>query len=160
MWNEDYRDILQSLSDEDVDFILVGAYALASHGYPRATMDIDLWVRAAMDNAEKVYRALAEFGAPLDAVSVSDFSEEGVIFQIGVAPRRIDIITQLSGVDYVEASESADITEIGGLTIKILSAEHLIRNKLATGRPKDIDDAEKLRRLIQTSSKSRKGEDA
>ena len=154
MWNEDYRDILQSLSDEDVDFILVGAYALASHGYPRATMHIDIWVRATPDNAVKVYRALSKFGAPLDAVSVSDFSEEGIIFQIGVAPRRIDIITQISGVNYIEASESADSMEIDGLTIKILSAEHLIRNKLATGRPKDIDDAENLRRLINPDIKN------
>ena len=154
MWNEDYRDILQSLSDEDVDFILVGAYALASHGYPRATMDIDIWVRATPDNAEKVYRALSEFGAPMDAVSVSDFSEEGVIFQIGVAPRRIDIITRISGVNYIEASAAADSVEIDGLTIKILSAEHLIRNKLATGRPKDIDDAENLRRQINPEVKN------
>lgn len=155
MWNEDYRDILQSFSDEDVDFILVGAYALASHGYPRATMDIDLWVRADPDNAEKVYRALAGFGAPLDAVSVSDFSEEGAIFQIGVAPRRIDIITRISGVDYAEASEAAASEEVGGLMIKILSAEHLIRNKLATGRPRDIDDAENLRRLINPEEKNK-----
>ena len=154
MWNEDYRDILQSLSDEDVDFILVGAYALASHGYPRATMHIDIWVRAAPDNAEKVYRALSDFGAPMDAVSVSDFSEEGTIFQIGVAPRRIDIITRISGVNYIEASESAGSVEIDGLTIKILSAEHLIRNKLATGRPKDIDDAENLRRQINPEIKN------
>ncbi|MCY4283041.1 MAG: nucleotidyltransferase [Gammaproteobacteria bacterium] len=148
MWNEDYRDILQSLSSQCVDFILVGAYALASHGYPRATMDIDIWVRAAPDNAERVCRALSEFGAPMDAVSISDFSEEGVIFQIGVAPRRIDIITRISGVDYLEASKTANSVEIDGLTIKILSAEHLIRNKLATGRPRDIDDAENLRRLL------------
>ena len=154
MWNEDYRDILQSLSDEDVDFILVGAYALASHGYPRATMDIDIWVRATLDNAEKVYRALSEFGAPMDAVSVSDFSEEGAIFQIGVAPRRIDIITRISGVNYIEASAAADSVEIDGLTIKILSAEHLIRNKLATGRPKDIDDAENLRKQINPEVKN------
>ena len=154
MWNEDYRDILQSFLDEDVDFILVGAYALASHGYPRATMDIDLWIRADPDNAEKVYRALAGFGAPLDAVSVSDFSEEGAIFQIGVAPRRIDIITRISGVNYIEASAAADSVEIDGLTIKILSAEHLIRNKLATGRPKDIDDAENLRRQINPEVKN------
>lgn len=145
---------MQSLLDEDVDFILVGAYALASHGYPRATMDIDIWVRAAPDNAEKVYRALSEFGAPMDAVSVSDFSEEGTIFQIGVAPRRIDIITRISGVNYIEASAAADSREIGGLTIKILSAEHLIRNKLATGRPKDIDDAENLRRQINPEIKN------
>ena len=154
MWNEDYRDILQSFLDEDVDFILVGAYALASHGYPRATMDIDIWVKATPDNAEKVYRALSEFGAPMDAVSVSDFSEEGAIFQIGVAPRRIDIITRISGVNYIEASAAADSVEIDGLTIKILSAEHLIRNKLATGRPKDIDDAENLRRQINPEVKN------
>ena len=121
---------------------------------PRATMDIDIWVRAAPDNAEKVYRVLSGFGALMDAVSVSDFSEEGAIFQVGVAPRRIDIITRISGVDYIEASEAADSVEIDGLTIKILSAEHLIRNKLATGRLKDIDDAENLRRLINPEIKN------
>ena len=119
-------------------------------------MGIDIWVRAAPDNAEKVYRALSEFGAPMGAISVSDFSEEGAIFQVGVAPRRIDIITRISGVNYIEASEAADSVEIGGLTIKILSAEHLIRNKLATGRPKDIDDAENLRRLINPEVKINK----
>lgn len=148
MWNEDYRDILQSLSDENVDFILVGAYALATHGYPRATMDIDIRVRPDPDNAAKVYRALAEFGAPMDDISVSDFSEEGVILQIGVAPRRIDIITQISGVNYDEASKAAGKVAVDGLMVKVLSAQHLIKNKLATGRLKDIDDVENLRRHL------------
>lgn len=100
MLNRDYKDILESLLNEGADYILVGAYALAAYGFPRATMDIDIWVDPSPDNAEKVYAALVKFGAPMDQLSVEDFSEEDTIFQIGVAPRRIDILTRISGVDF------------------------------------------------------------
>ncbi|MCP3890926.1 MAG: hypothetical protein GY702_18945, partial [Desulfobulbaceae bacterium] len=93
MLNEDYRDILHALSDENVRFILVGAYALAAHGYPRATMDIDIWVMPSQDNAEAVLRALRSFGSPLHNLTQKDLEVDGTIFQIGIAPRRIDIIT-------------------------------------------------------------------
>ena len=97
MLNEDYRDLLHALSDEKVKFLLVGAYALAAHGYPRATMDIDIWVMPSPQNADDVLRALRRFGAPLHNLTKEDLQKDGTIFQIGVAPRRINIITAASG---------------------------------------------------------------
>jgi hypothetical protein len=102
MLNEDYRDMLRALSDEKVKFLLVGAYALAAHGYPRATMDIDIWVVPSSQNADAVLRALRCFGAPLHNLTKEDFQKDGTIFQIGVAPRRIDIITAASGLQFEE----------------------------------------------------------
>ncbi len=94
MLNEDYKDMLHALSVEKAKFILVGAYALAAHGYPRATMDIDIWVKPSPKNADAVLRALRRFGAPLHNLTREDLQKDGTIFQIGVAPRRIDIITE------------------------------------------------------------------
>ena len=92
MLNKDYKDILSELLAQEADFAQVGAYAMAVHGYVRATMDIDLWVRPTPQNANRVLRALESFGAPVDQTSISDFSDPGMVFQIGVAPRRIDIL--------------------------------------------------------------------
>lgn len=94
MLNEDYKDMLLALSDEKVRYMLVGAYALAAHGYPRATMDIDIWVMPSPQNADAVMRALRRFGAPLHNLTKEDLQKDGTIFQIGIAPRRIDIITE------------------------------------------------------------------
>ncbi len=103
MLNEDYRDMLQRLHAEGVKFMLVGGYALAAHGHPRSTLDIDLWVMASADNAVAVMRALKRFGAPLREVSAVDFETEGTVLQIGVAPRRIDILTKIDGVCFDDA---------------------------------------------------------
>ncbi len=100
--NDDYRDILQALNDERVEFILVGAYALAAHGYPRATMDIDVWVCPSAENAAAVLRALKQFGAPLHGLSGEDLCKDDTVFQIGVAPCRIDIITGATGLRFEE----------------------------------------------------------
>ena len=98
MLNEDYKDMLQALADEKVRFLLVGAYALAAHGYIRATMDIDIWVMPSPGNAGAVLRALQRFGAPPHDLTAEDLQADGTIFQIGVAPRRIDILTTASGL--------------------------------------------------------------
>ena len=144
MLNKDYKEMLQFLLEEKVEFILVGAYALGAHGYPRATGDIDIWVKADENNSKKTYNALARFGAPLDQIQVNDFAVEGVIFQIGVAPRRIDIITRIDGVTYDEANDDKIIVEVEGLLLPVLSLDNLIKNKLATGREKDELDAKYL----------------
>jgi hypothetical protein len=94
MLNEDYRDILHALSDEKVKFLLVDAYAMAAHDYPLATMDIDIWVMPSRQNADAVLRALRRFGAPLHNLTKEDLQKDGTVFQIGVAPRRIDILKQ------------------------------------------------------------------
>ena len=147
MLNEDYKEMLQCLADEDVKFLLVGAYALATHGYPRATMDIDLWVMPSPDKAAAVLRALGRFGAPLHNLSIEDLQQDDTIFQIGVAPRRIDIITGASGLRFEDTFSRASIVTIEGLQVHVLSIEDLIRNKRATGRTRDVADAEALERL-------------
>jgi hypothetical protein len=147
MLNEDYKDMLQALVAEKAEFLLVGAYALAAHGYPRATMDIDIWVMPSPDNADAVLRAVRRFGAPLHNLTKADMEKEGTVFQIGVAPRRIDIITAASGLNFKEASSRATSVEIEGITVRIPSIADLIRNKRASGRTKDIADAEALEDL-------------
>jgi predicted nucleotidyltransferase len=144
MLNNDYKDILQSLSAEKVKFLLVGAYALAAHGYPRATMDIDFWIKPDADNANAVFRALEHFGAPMGDTSPSDLQKEDMIFQIGVAPRRIDIITSIDGLTFDEAYAHSKPVEIEGISVQIISVEDIIINKRSTGRTKDIADVEML----------------
>jgi predicted nucleotidyltransferase len=136
--------MLQLLLEEQVDFMIVGAYALGTHGYPRATGDIDIWVKPDIINSKKLYKALVRFGAPLGQIQIDEFSTEGVIFQIGVIPRRIDIITKIDGITYEEADEDKIIVEIEDLKIPVISLEKLIRNKIATGREKDQLDIKTL----------------
>ncbi len=139
---------------EDVKFLLVGAYAMAAHGYPRATMDIDLWVMPSPDNAAAVLRALRKFGAPLQGLSLSDLQKDDTVFQIGVAPRRIDILTGASGLRFDEAFRHSSPIEIEGLQIRIPSVADLIRNKRASGRTKDLADAEALEALRDAGDSS------
>ena len=147
MLNEDYKDMLLALSEEKVKYMLVGAYALAAHGYPRATMDIDIWVMPSPRNADAVMRALRRFGAPLHNLTKEDLQRDGTVFQIGVAPRRIDIITAASGLRFEEAYSRSLSINIEGLQVHIPSVDDLIRNKRAAGRTKDLADAEALENL-------------
>ncbi len=147
MLNEDYRDMLPALVDERVRILLVGAYALAAHGYPRATMDIDIWVMPSPDNADAVLRALRRFGAPLHHVTRGDFEEEGTVFQIGVAPRRIEMITAASGLQFEDAFKNSMAVDIEAIEVHIPSVTDLIRNKRASGRTRDLADAEALEEL-------------
>ena len=149
MLNEDYKEMLQILLEEQVDFMIVGAYALGAHGFPRATGDMDIWVKPNEKNSGKLHKALARFGAPIEQIEVDDFSVEGIIFQIGVIPRRIDIITKIDGVAYGEADEDKITIEIEGLKIPIISLENLIKNKMSTGRKKDEVDVINLRKKLK-----------
>lgn len=155
MLNDDYKEMLRCLADEKVKFLLVGAYALAAHGYPRATMDIDIWVMPSPDNAEAVLRALRRFGAPLHGLDAADLQKDDTIFQIGVAPRRIDIITGASGLKFRQAFTKSIEVDIEGIRVRIPSVDDLIRNKRASGRTKDIADAEALESLktLESSGK-------
>jgi hypothetical protein len=142
--NSDYKDMLQVLLDNGVKFLLVGAYAMGAHGYPRATGDIDIWVEPSPDNSKRVYHALAQFGAPLHEVDEATFVKPGVVFQIGIAPRRIDIMSAISGVEFDEAYQHRQTVEIEGMAIPLLSYDDLVRNKRATGRDRDGLDADRL----------------
>jgi len=157
MLNEDYKEMLQCLADEDAKFLIVGAYALAAHGYPRATMDIDIWVMPSRDNAEAVLRALRRFGTPLRGLTADDLQRDDTIFQIGVAPRRIDIITGVSGLRFEEAFARSITIDIEGLQLNIPSVDDLILNKRASGRTRDLADAEALESLkASRKAKSRR----
>ena len=146
MLNEDYKEMLQGLLDQKVEFIVVGAYALAAHGFPRATGDIDIWVKPDENNSKKVYKALARFGAPINEIREDEFSQPGLIFQIGVVPRRIDIITKIDAVEFEEADSDKIFVNIDGLKVPVLSVDKLIKNKMATGREKDLLDAKLLKK--------------
>ena len=141
--------MLQCLLEEKVDFLLVGGYALGVHGYPRATKDMDIWIWADRVNSERVYRALAQFGTPIEQISPADFSEAGVIFQIGVPPNRIDLVTAVDGVDFHACFGKRDTVSIEGLDIPVISKQDLIVNKRATGRAQDSLDADVLEKELQ-----------
>ena len=144
MLNPDYRDMLSAFADAEVDYLVIGAYAMAAHGHPRATGDIDLWVRSTSANANRVLEALSAFGAPLTAVDRNDFQTPDTVFQIGVSPRRIDILTTIEGVDFEEAWSERVAIEIEGLTVPVIGRKHLITNKRALGRQQDLADIERL----------------
>ncbi len=142
--NPDFYDMLSAFTAEGVEYMVVGAQALAVHGVPRATGDLDLWVRATPDNACRVLAALRRFGAPLDQVSEADFASEDVVFQIGVAPRRIDLVTSIDGVGFEEAVSRQTTTVVQDLQIPVLGRVDLIANKRTVGRPKDLADISAL----------------
>ena len=142
--NADYIDMLKCLNKAGVDYILVGGWAVNMYGYIRATVDLDVWILANADNAKKVYSAMAEFGAPVAEMKPEDFAEYGMIFQIGVAPCRVDIISKISGVSYADAVARAEPKTIDGIPVRIISLEDLIANKKASGRAKDLADVEVL----------------
>ncbi|MDP2318681.1 MAG: hypothetical protein Q8O42_04995 [Acidobacteriota bacterium] len=142
--NQDFLDLLRSFGAHSVRFLVVGAYALAVHGRPRATGDLDVWIEASPDNADRVMAALREFGAPLAGLSAADLSVPGVVYQIGVPPGRIDILTQLSGLAFNEAWPARVRAPFGPLEVDVIGREEFIQNKLATGRDKDRVDVQSL----------------
>jgi hypothetical protein len=142
--NRDFVEMLSELSAAGVEFLVVGAHALAAHGVPRATGDIDIWVRAVPDNADRVLSALARFGAPLFDLKREDLLREGTVFQIGQPPARIDILSSISGVAFEAAWPRRILVEIEGIVVPVLAREDFIANKRAAGRPKDLSDLDLL----------------
>ncbi len=144
---DDVRDFLACVNEADVEYIVIGAHALSAHGIARATGDFDVFVRASPENVQKLFRALHEFGAPLEAhnVQFTDFMEVGFVYQIGLPPLRIDILNQISGVEFEDAWKSREWVTVSGLTLPVISRDLLIKNKLATGRAKDLLDVNALR---------------
>jgi hypothetical protein len=141
-FNDDFLDILRALVESEAEFVVVGAHAMALHGVPRSTGDLDVLVRPTPENAQRVLEALEVFGAPVQAhgVTQADLEAQGNVYQIGLPPRRIDLMTGLSGVDFEEAWSSRIEVEIDGMRIPFLGLETLRRNKQATGRDKDLLD--------------------
>jgi len=142
--NRDFRDLLAEFNARNVEFLVVGAHALAAHGHVRATEDLDVWVRPDRENAKRVLEALRAFGAPLHDLTEKDLTTPGVVFQIGVAPLRIDVLTAIDGVNFAEAWPSRLVTQFADQPIAVLSKKHLIKNKRAAGRTQDLADVERL----------------
>jgi hypothetical protein len=136
--------MLLGLLRNEVRFLIVGAYAMAAYGYPRATGDIDIWIGNTEENSDKLYKALSDFGAPLDNITPKTFSQKDIVFQIGVAPSRIDILTDIDGINFTEAYESKQDIKLDGLILPFISKSNLIKNKKSTGRDRDIIDAQVL----------------
>jgi len=152
MVNSDFSDLIAAFNDHSVEYLVVGAHALAAHGIVRATKDLDVWVNPSPENAAMVYKALSAFGAPLDELKEADLSEPGVIFQIGVAPIRIDILTRIDGVEFEQAWRDRLETMFGDQRTSVLSRKHLILNKRASGRLQDRADLEQLEQLIEPAA--------
>jgi hypothetical protein len=142
--NQDFLDLLRAFIDHSVRFLIVGAYALGVHGRPRATGDLDVWVDPTPDNAANIMHALEQFGAPMGEVTVDDFSRPGVVFQMGLPPVRIDVLTELTGLTFDEAWPGRTTAIFGPLTVDVLGREAFIKNKRATGRARDLGDIEAL----------------
>jgi predicted nucleotidyltransferase len=132
--------MLSALSDEGVEFILVGAHALAAHGFVRATQDIDILVRPTPENARRVFTALRTFKAPLFDLAEADLLNPDVIYQVGVEPNRVDLMNDISGVSWDEAWAGRTEITIEGIRVPVLGLEEFVRNKRASGRPKDRAD--------------------
>ncbi len=142
--NRDFRDLLAEFNAQGVEYLVVGAHALAAHGHVRATKDLDVWVRPDVENAKRVLKALQAFGAPLHDLTEADLTTPGLIFQIGAPPVRIDVMTAIDGVDFAEAWPARMLTRFADQPVAVLSREHLIKNKRATGRTQDLADVEQL----------------
>ena len=144
--NQDFRDLLAALLAAQARFLVVGAHALGVHGVPRATGDLDVWVAADVSNAARVWSALGVFGAPLNALAISqgDFARPDVVVQLGLPPHRIDLLTSISGVTFDDAWPGRVLHEIAGLQVPFIGRADLIRNKRASGRTKDRADLEAL----------------
>jgi hypothetical protein len=142
-FSDDWLDFLASLSTAEARFLLVGAHAMAVHGVPRGTQDLDVWIDRSQENVERVWNALLAFGAPLESLSVNraDLQKADVVLQLGVAPNRIDILTSLSGLDhFADAWQGRVEQRLGSLMIPVLGRSELLTNKRASARPKDLAD--------------------
>ena len=149
MMTKDFKDLLKALNARAIEYLLIGGHAFGVHAEPRATKDLDIFIRSDPDNAKAVFNALAEFGAPLQGMSPGDFAD-GTTFQIGLPPDRIDILQRIDGVTFDEAWKNRIEGMIDGeVPAFVISREDLIRNKLASGRAQDLLDVKVLRKAAR-----------
>lgn len=151
---QDWKEFLSLLVEHRVRFLLIGGHAMAAHGFPRFTADLDVWVEAGAANAERVMRALVAFGfGDVRGLSDADFTSPGTVVALGNPPMRIDLLTTISGVEFKRAWTRRRRTTVAGIQLWMISAEDLIANKRAAGRPKDLLD---VQTLLQFQKKGRK----
>jgi hypothetical protein len=149
--NEDFLELLAALNAAEARFLVVGAYAVGVHGRPRATKDLDIWIEASPANAVRVLAALRQFGAPLGDLTEADFASPGTGFKMGAPPRRIDILTKISDVEFEAAWPRRMEADFGpDVRCGVIGIDDLITNKKAAGRPQDLADVDGLERLVRT----------
>lgn len=144
MLNQDFKEFIKSLNDNQVRYLVVGGYAVAMHGYPRYTKDLDIWVDMSAGNATKIIKALDTFGFGSLGIEESEFTIENQMLQLGHPPGRIDILTTLPGVEFSDCYSSRTIIEVDGVSVNFIDLENLKKNKKATGRHQDLADIENL----------------
>lgn len=147
IFEQDFIDFIELLNEQQVKYMVVGAFALSFHGRPRHTGDLDIWIKPDAENAGKMVKVIEEFGFGQLGLNDEDFLRENYVTQLGYPPLRIDILNAISGVNFDEAFHTRLETEIDGLQISFISAEDLIRNKRCVGRPKDLGDIDALEML-------------
>jgi len=140
----DFKEFLQLLNAHDVEYLLIGGYAVGYHGYPRATVDMDVWVAIHPPNAQKIVALLTEFGFNLPELTIDLFLEKDKIIRMGVPPVRLEILTSISGVEFETCYQNRVEDELDGVQISLISLNDLKRNKLSSGRHKDLNDLENL----------------
>lgn len=156
MMPKDLKDLLRAFNDHSVKYLVVGGYAFGVHAEPRATTDLEVLIRADEENSAAVFRALTQYGAPLDGLNPRDFMD-GSTFQVGRPPARVDILQRIDGLTFDEAWENRIEGLIDGeVHISVISKNDLIRNKLATGREQDALDVKKLRASAEQDPNLRK----
>jgi predicted nucleotidyltransferase len=151
---KDFRDMLGLLVSCDVEFLLIGGVAFAAYGEPRATKDMDLWVNPTPANARRLFKALAEFGAPTHGAKPADFSSPGTFLQLGTPPVRIDLITAIDGVVFADAWPRRVVTPFAGTQVPVISLDDLIANKKAAGRKQDLLDVKQILKMAKAVKKA------
>jgi predicted nucleotidyltransferase len=139
-FDRDFREFLECLAGRDVRYLVVGGYAVAAHGHPRYTGDLDLWVWTAPENAESLLTALGDFGFGSLGLVANDFTEPGRVVQLGYPPVRIDLLTSIDGVEFERCFDRRVEVVVDGLTVPFISLDDLRRNKASSGRPQDLAD--------------------
>jgi len=154
--DKDFKELLSAFNDHNVKYLIVGGYAVSYHSEPRFTKDLDLFIQSSAENAKAVFQALKEYGAPLDHMTLEDFVDPETMFQIGVAPLRVDLLQKITGVDFEAAWNNrirGPVGEGDPLEANYISPQDLIQNKRATGRSRDIADAEELEASLKATGR-------
>ena len=157
---DEFKELLSVFNAHSVKYLVVGAYAVSAHAQPRATKDLDIWVKPDAENAKAVYAALAQFGAPLEGLTSADFADRGPFFHMGREPLAVDILTEIPGVEFDEAWERRVedvIDDTTGLKASLIYRTDLITAKLAAARPQDLADVDAIRKAEKAQSQSKKG---
>lgn len=154
MLSPDFKEFIELLNAHNVQYLIVGGYALAFHGHPRYTKDIDVWIATNTENAERMLTVLTDFGFSSLALSLQDFLEEDNIIQLGFPPNRIDILTSVDGIEFENSTPQSSVIEVDGVNIHLIGIHNLIENKTASGRLQDLADVEKLQAILREQDKS------